>query len=280
MGDTIIISNTHILFMAISAFLCIVIPLAIGFYFHKKFHQSIDLFVIGGFTFFVFALVLEQILHYFIQSSSFGTVLSNNIWLLAIYGGLAAGLFEEVGRFLSLRYTYSKYKNPNSSLMVGAGHGGTEAIIIVGITMISNIVFAILINQNLLGEVIPQGAEYDTIMSAFLELSEMAPGIILLSVWERVIAISFHIALSVVVFRSVMDRNIKYLVFAFLLHFGFDVIAVILSSYFNAIWVEVCLMILVVPVVYLAVITLQKMNDKFRLISLNNDESMQNKTAF
>lgn len=54
--------------------------------------SRISSFFIGAATFIVFALILEQILHIVVIKAT-GTALTGNIWLYALYGGLAAGIF-------------------------------------------------------------------------------------------------------------------------------------------------------------------------------------------
>ena len=49
-------------------------------------------------------MVLERIFHFLVLQSGAGTVIQGNIWLYALYGGLAAGIFEETGRFLAFRF--------------------------------------------------------------------------------------------------------------------------------------------------------------------------------
>jgi uncharacterized membrane protein YhfC len=88
----------------------------------------------------LFAFVLEQIVHSIVLTSPAGTKIQGSIWLMALYGGLMAGLFEETGRFLAFKTILrSKRNNDANALMYGAGHGGFEAMMILGITMISNL---------------------------------------------------------------------------------------------------------------------------------------------
>ena len=49
-------------------------------------------------TFFLFALVLEAMFHQLVLGSPLGAAIRGNIWLYALYAGLAAGIFEETGR--------------------------------------------------------------------------------------------------------------------------------------------------------------------------------------
>lgn len=56
----------------------------------------------------LFAMVLEQIVHSIVLGSPAGIVIRNHLWLYALYGSLMAGLFEETGRFLAMRYVLKK----------------------------------------------------------------------------------------------------------------------------------------------------------------------------
>ena len=95
------------------------------------------------------ALVLEQVFHFVIVKLT-GNVLLDNIWLYAIYGGLAAGLFEETGRLAAMGLCMKKRLDKQNAIMYGIGHGGIEAILIAGLSGISNIISAILVNSGML----------------------------------------------------------------------------------------------------------------------------------
>lgn len=62
-------------------------------------------------------------------------------------GWLPAALFEETGRWTAFRFFLKNHLTAETALMYGAGHGGAESILIVGITYISNIVTSIMINS-------------------------------------------------------------------------------------------------------------------------------------
>ena len=142
------ISTISIVFMVISCAISFIIPIVLLIYFRKKKHADVLPFFIGCAVMLVFALILEALVHRAVLGSSAGEVIRNNTWLYALYGGLMAGLFEETGRFVAFRTVLKKklYKDANA-LMYGAGHGGFEAIVIVGFTMINNIIWSVLINS-------------------------------------------------------------------------------------------------------------------------------------
>ena len=71
--------------------------------FMKKLHGKFLPVLIGAGTFIVFALLLEQLLHTVVQLV-FKERLTQNVFAYAVYGGLAAALFEETGRFLAMKY--------------------------------------------------------------------------------------------------------------------------------------------------------------------------------
>lgn len=58
---------------------------------------------IGCGIFVGFAMILEQICHAIVLTVT-GDVIRDNIWLYAIYGGLAAALFEECGRWIAMKF--------------------------------------------------------------------------------------------------------------------------------------------------------------------------------
>lgn len=65
-------------------------------------------FFAGAAAFILFAMILEQLLHSAVLRSPAGAVLQGNIWLYGLYGGLAAGLFEETGRLAAFRLLLKK----------------------------------------------------------------------------------------------------------------------------------------------------------------------------
>lgn len=152
-------------------------------------------FWVGGVTFFLFAMVLEQILHTLVLRSPLGQVLQSNIWLYGLYGGLAAGIFEEVGRFLAFKLVLKNRRERITALSYGVGHGGMEAFLVLGMTYLNNLY---------LSSLLAKGEALAPELTAALENLAALPAVMYL--WaglERVIAITIHMALSVLVFTAV-----------------------------------------------------------------------------
>ena len=135
-------------FMCISIAISVLLPIALLLYFRFRKNANILPFFVGCGVMLLFAFVLEQIVHSIVLTSPAGTKIQGSIWLMALYGGLMAGLFEETGRFIAFKTVLrSRRNNDYNALMYGAGHGGFEAMMIFGVTMINNLTWSILINS-------------------------------------------------------------------------------------------------------------------------------------
>ena len=93
-------------------------------------------FLTGAVTFILFALILESILHNLLFLTPLWAVFQGNIWLYGLYGSLATGVFEETGRLLAFKLFLKSEREPITALSYGIGHGGAEAILLVGLTMV------------------------------------------------------------------------------------------------------------------------------------------------
>ena len=232
----------------------IALPVVLLIVVHKKTKARMAMAVIGAATFFLFAMVLEQILHAVVLGVG-GERITGNIWIYGLYGGLAAGLFEEVGRFVAMRFAMKKQLNLPNALMYGVGHGGIEAILIVGLASVSNLVTSIMINAGTL-EASLGALDQATKEATLTQLSALwtTPSYqFFLSGIERIVAVTLHIALSVLVFQAVKLGKKFYWFLAFAIHAGVDFATVIAANYLNLVLVEVMLAVLVAGVVVLTV---------------------------
>lgn len=266
MGDSLSIPLINIIFMFIIAVLGIVIPILLGVFLNKKYQLSWIYFVIGAGVFLVFALILEQGFHYLILYSPTGQTIQDNIWLYAVYGATAAGLFEEIGRFIGFKFILKRRSNPKLSLMVGAGHGGFEAIMVVGLSLFGNAILAIMANQGTLSSLITDPTTLNQTLEGLRPLETMSPWFMFLGIWERLSAMTFHIVASILVFKAVKEKKLQYLLYAFLLHFGFDFVAVMLSQIFSAVLIEISLTVLVAPMAWFGYVTLKKMIKDYQTV--------------
>lgn len=229
------VSTVSIIFIVMNLLLGIVFPVGLLIFFKKKYNVSVKSFFVGCGVMFLFALVLEQQVHAVVLGSSIGASITGNIWLYALYGGLMAGLFEESGRFLAIRFVLKKeHADDHNALMYGAGHGGFEAFVILTISMINNLIYSVMINTGQTEALLAPLDEVSkgTLQTAFDTLITTPSWQFLMSPVERIAALSAQIALSVIVWFAASGKQsrVSLLLLAIVLHAILDVVAVVLSG--------------------------------------------------
>jgi uncharacterized membrane protein YhfC len=222
-----------ILFMALSCLISIGLPIILLIVFKKK-GADILPFIVGMAVMVLFAFVLEALVHNVVLNSPAGQKIRGNIWLYALYGGLMAGLFEETGRLAAFKTVLRKRRDKDiNALMYGAGHGGIEAAALVGLAMISNIAYSMMINTgsiSTLAESVP-GDMLVQLQEAVDQLITTPSYMFLMGGIERISAIALHIALSVLVWFATKNRfSAKLFLLAIGIHFAVDAVTVVVSG--------------------------------------------------
>jgi len=212
----------------------IAIPLLLFLLLRRKCGCAWQPFVAGCAVMLVFALVLEQFAHRLILSSSSGAAIQANVWLMALYGGLMAGLFEESGRFLAFKTVLKKQMDRDSNaLMYGAGHGGFEAFALLSAGMINNLVISIMINAGRSSELTAKlsGPQLAAMQAGMNALAAAPSSMFLVSLVERLAALIAQLALSVFVWFAAKRGGKFTLLYplALLMHLVLDAAAVVLS---------------------------------------------------
>lgn len=116
--------------------------------------------------------------------------------LHAVFLGLSAALFEELGRYLVMSLIMKKKRSFKNAVFFGLGHGGVEAILMVGI----NTLLILIYYKGVSGQ----------------------PFMMLLAGAERISAITFHVLWSVMVMFAIKEKRLIYLILAILTHFLLD----------------------------------------------------------
>ena len=227
-----LIPQTSLFAMGFTGVLCIAVPIVLLIVFKNRFRVKAAPFFFGVITFIIFAIVLESFAHEYFLSGTTGLsqAILNNPFLYAIYGGLAAGIFEEFGRFFCMlavmkRFMYQK----ENSIIYGIGHGGMEAIFIGAFTMLQNLMVAVVLNDY--GSVEAYAgqsgsAEGAKVVTDLLNtLIDTPASAYILSGIERMAALVLQIALSVLVYKAVIRKKYAYILVPIVLHALIDVIA-------------------------------------------------------
>lgn len=220
------IKSTVIISMEVAGIVCFLFPIVVFLYFKKREKISFIPVLTGMIVFFVFTQILEKLLHMVV----IGKNLIPNPILFSIYGGLAAGVFEETGRFIAFKTVLKDRHEWKDGLAYGIGHGGMEAILIGGVMHIQYMIYCNLINKGLFDTVIiskvpaSQISQLNQIKQLLLNTTASTS---IMSVSERIFAFGIQIALTMVVFYAVRYRKNIYLFIAILLHALLDTPAVL-----------------------------------------------------
>lgn len=221
-----------VIFMILSLIGAFALPFALAVYFRKKYRCEVIPFFTGCVVMLVFAFILEQIAHSVILAAFPG--LQSRSLLFALYAGLMAGLFEETGRLAAFQTVLRKFQhNDHNALMYGAGHGGFEAVAILGIAMVNNLIFAFMMNSGN-ASLIPTEAlnaeQVSALEDAMATLASSPSYVFLLGLVERIAAIVLHISFSVLVWSAAKYRKKVRFILAIALHMLVDAVTVLLST--------------------------------------------------
>ncbi|TET96121.1 MAG: YhfC family intramembrane metalloprotease [Anaerolineales bacterium] len=189
----------------LNGLLMIAVPLALGVVLARRGRLSWSLFGAGAATF-----VASQFLHIpfnnlvlapFVTERGMFAAGGLAFMAAALLYGLSAGVFEEVARFVVMRrWAYEARRLP-SAIMFGAGHGGSEAIILGGLVLYGFFQAVALRGMDLAETLPPEKVEA---AAAQMALYWSIPWYqALLGAVERVGAICFHLSASALVLQSV-----------------------------------------------------------------------------
>lgn len=144
------VSTTSIICMIFTALFTIFMPIVVAIVFYKKTKFKWRFFFAGAVVFTVMQIFIRvPILQSVLPQMQWYKNMTENVWIYAIFLGLTAGIFEEVGRYIAFKTVLRKHLNWKNGVAFGIGHGGIESILIVGLSYISNLIMAFMINNGL-----------------------------------------------------------------------------------------------------------------------------------
>lgn len=167
----------------------------------------------------------------------FGTFVAEYYVVYCLILAITAALFEVVARFGVAKILQKKI-NYEQGVAAGLGHGGIEAILIVGMTYINNLLYAIMINSGTFAQTIEAVAATDTTGTAEAQLLAIQASLVeapsylfYLAGYERVLTVIFHTAMSLLVCYLVYKKKaVLGVSIAFVAHFLVDFIAPLING--------------------------------------------------
>ena len=231
----------EIIVRALNALLMITLPLALGVYLARRYRVDWRFYGLGAITF-----IAAQLLHIpfnqwvllpGLEKMGWGSDTASLAYVgFTISVGLSAGLFEECARYLVYRRWLRKSRTWKAGMMLGAGHGGVEAII-----------FGALALYGLVQALTLRGADLTTVVTAEqLPLAESqiqaywaAPWhLAILGAVERLGALGAHLGFSILVLQTFIRKQGRWLIVAIFWHTALNAIALLILPAYGPYWTE------------------------------------------
>ena len=270
--ENIVIGKSSIPSLIITVILMIAIPFCFFLCWRRKHKEQTKIrwLIAGAVGFIVSARVLELGVHYLciIADNPVSRFINGNSAAFVLYGILVAGVFEECGRYVILKYVMKKDRTRENAVLYGIGHGGIEILAVLLPGMIIYLAIAVLYSQGdtenalralNITEETAAAALPSVQAAAIFDYTAMAMNVI-----ERMLAMSLHIGLTVIVYYGVVNARKICLPLAIMLHMLMDTFPALYQRGLVPLWaVEVWAAVWAVIVVFLAV----KLYGKMRMSS-------------
>lgn len=212
------VSSASIYYMVFSLIIAIGLPIFLAVYFYTKRQISLKAVGIGALVFFIAQIMIRTPLLSMLGGMEWYQQLSENALGISVFLGLTAGIFEELGRYIGFQMLLKDELEWKNGVAYGIGHGGLEAIILVGFAYISNLAFSLMINRGTYDVILNAAGGQQAAEVVKNQLINTASVTFAAAGIERIFAIIIQIALSLVVLYAVMHRKQIYLLWAILLH--------------------------------------------------------------
>ncbi len=271
--ENIVIGKSSIPSLIITVILMIAIPVIFFIYWRRKHAEqtNISWLIAGAVGFIVSARVLELGVHYFciLADNPVSRFINGNTVAFVLYGITMAGVFEECGRHVILKYIMKKNRTRENAILYGIGHGGIEILTILLPTMITYLVIAILFSQGEVEHALSSLKITEETAAAALPSVQAAAafnyGAMAMNVIERLFALLLHIGLTVIVYYGVVNARKVCLPMAILLHMLMDTFPALYQRGLVPLWaVEVWAAVWTGIVVSIAVKLYGKMKESSR----------------
>ncbi|WP_274364536.1 YhfC family intramembrane metalloprotease [Paenibacillus thermotolerans] len=230
------VSNLTIGSMFASAIFALLLFTGLIIFFKKKEGISVKPIVIGALGFIVCTQVLEKILHTIVVLNF--PNYAEHPWIFGIYGGLAAGTFEELGRFALFVWLLKKYREYKDGIAFGVGWGGIEAVVIILLTTVPNIIFAMMMNEGTFESSVGANMTAEQLGVIKEAILNHGPSSYLLGMLERLFAVFLQIAFSLLVLLAVVKNKFSLVILSLLIHAIIDFPLVFFQTgHFTQLWV-------------------------------------------
>ncbi|MDR1540158.1 MAG: YhfC family intramembrane metalloprotease [Clostridiales bacterium] len=197
------VPQLSILFMSISLFTALALPLILLLAFRKVFSLKIAPFFAGYAGYFIFSEIAKRLLDFLALSpDASGVIALTRIpALYALYIAATVSIFEESARLTAVLIMNRRWKGVGLGISYGIGHGGCEAIFLVGLAMAHSIKASNLLNS---------GSQAIALNAA--SIADANPFVFLVGAMECIPGVAIQISLSIIVWLAAANgRRMKRL---------------------------------------------------------------------
>ena len=268
--ENISIGGSSIPSLAVTVILMAAVPAVFFLFWWRKHRQrtNIGYLIAGAVGFIVSARVLELGVHWvcIVADNPVSRFINGNTAAYVLYGTVMAGVFEECGRHIVLKYIMKKNRTRENAVLYGIGHGGIEILAVILPSMVLYLVIAVLFSagntENALSalkitEETATAALPSVRAAAAFDWTAMA-----MNVPERLLAMLVHTGLTVVVYYGVVNARKACLPAAVLLHMLVDTFPALYQKGVVPLWaVEVWFAFWTAVIVFIAVKLYRKMKE-------------------
>lgn len=200
--------------LIVGIMICYALPTAGLLILMRKKKGAGKAFVWGALAFVVSQLLIRvPILQLVLPNFQWFAVMQFYPWRYGLFLGLTAGLAEETARWIAARCFLRGKDTLGHGLAFGLGHGGIEAMLVVGPNMIAGTVMVLTGQTGLFP------ADWKSVLVGGA---------------ERIFAMAFHIGAALLVMYGVRaGRGFRYWLLAVALHTVMDAAVVILPAVFG-----------------------------------------------
>lgn len=207
------VSTTTIITVVITLLVSTILPIGVFvIYGLKNKGKAIwSAWFLGAAGFFVMQIIIRTpILNLLATKQGFMDFATGHYVLYCFVMAFTAALFEVIARYAVAKFM-SRNLTFQRGIAAGLGHGGIEAIVIIGMTYLNNLIYIGMINGGTFDSVVEQtqalGVDVTALLAVKDSLLHTNSAMFLLAGYERILTMILHVALSLLVCYYVSKKE-------------------------------------------------------------------------
>lgn len=201
------VSNLTIINLVLAVILILSSPL-IFFWIFKKEKGMFLMMALGALGFFLAQYLIRlPILSVLSENEGFMNLMSS-FFVYAPIMAISAALLDFIMKLIIIKgFVLKKEDEPAKVLALGFGYGSLEAIFLVALTFINNLVFVYYINSRRINELLAMSMDTNLMNNIIATLIDGSPWYFLMIGIERILLLLVHMALTILIYQGVKAKK-------------------------------------------------------------------------